>query len=142
MQESVSDPFGKALMAYYKGENVRCTIHRDDGHVDEHSMQGYFTQYKDWPRIEKQALCWVKGRVLDIGCGAGRHALWLQNRGFSVTAIDVSPTAIEVAKLRGVRDTRVMDARALDFPPGAFDTVILMGDNFGVAGGVMKLRIC
>lgn len=136
MPESLSDPFGKAFMAYHRGENAVFIIRRDDGYVDEQTLEGYFTEYEYWPPLEKEALAWVKGKVLDMGCGPGRHALWLQTKGFSVTGIDVSPMAVEVAMLRGVRDSRVMDARHLDFPPGSFDTVILMGNNLGVAGGI------
>jgi len=136
MSESVPDPFGKAFMAYYRGEKVSCIIRRDDGLVDEDDMEGYFKGYDDWFEPEKKALQRVHGRVLDVGCGPGRHLLWLQERGFTVTGIDVSPTAVEVARLRGARDCRVMDVRNLSFPPSSFDTIIMMGNNFGIAGGM------
>jgi len=136
MSTALSDPFGKAFMAYYRGEKVSCTIRRDDGYLDEDNMEGYFQGYDEWLEVEKKALQRVRGRVLDVGCGVGRHALWLQERGFTVTGIDISPLALEVARLRGVRDCRLMDVKKLDFPPSSFETVIMMGNNFGLAGNV------
>jgi ubiquinone/menaquinone biosynthesis C-methylase UbiE len=35
----------------------------------------YFAEYEDWPQVEQKAMEFVKGRVLDVGCGAGRHAI-------------------------------------------------------------------
>ena len=58
----------------------------------------YFAEFKDWPKIQKQAIKFAKGKVLDIGAGAGRVSLYLQKQGFDVTAIDNSPLAIKVCK--------------------------------------------
>ncbi len=74
----------------------------------------------------------VKGRVLDIGCGPGRHSLWLQERGFDVVAIDISPLVVRVAKARGVKISFIMAAQNLAFTPNSFDTVLLLGNNFGI----------
>jgi 2-polyprenyl-3-methyl-5-hydroxy-6-metoxy-1,4-benzoquinol methylase len=54
--------------------------------------------------IEQKALKLSKGKVLDIGAGAGSHSLYLQNeRNLDVTALDISPKSIEVCKLRGIK---------------------------------------
>jgi SAM-dependent methyltransferase len=50
----------------------------------------YFARVAEWPAVERRALRWVHGRVLDAGVGAGRAALELQRRGRSVVGIDVS----------------------------------------------------
>jgi len=131
---SFEKSFGKGLMAYLNGDRTPHRIHRDDGYVDEESFDAYFSEYDDWPQYEKNALREAKGTVLDIGCGAGRHTLWLQERGLQVTAIDVSPEAMEVAIRRGVRDCKLMSALQLSFEQTSFDTVLLLGNNFGVAG--------
>ncbi|MFB0551490.1 MAG: class I SAM-dependent methyltransferase [Nitrososphaeria archaeon] len=128
--------FGKALMAFYEGDPTPCNIQRDDGYTRQHDLALYFRVYEDWPDYEKSALEYVRGRVLDIGCGAGRHALYLQEKNFEVVAVDASPLAVEVARLRGVKDCSRMYALQLDFPPKSFDTVLLMGNNFGIAGNV------
>lgn len=112
-------------------------IRRDDGYFEkERFLDIVFSGYDKWDELERRALEHAKGRVLDVGCGAGRHSLWLQGKGFEVVAVDVSPLAVEVCKSRGVRDCRVMDATNLSFSPNSFDTILLMGNNFGVAGNV------
>lgn len=131
------DIFGKALMEYYEGTKPPLVIRRDDGHVEEERfIDIIFSDHDKWSECERKALEYVKGRVLDIGCGAGRHSLWLQEKDFKMVAIDLSPLAVEVSKLRGVKDCRVMNVRNLLFPPNSFDTILLMGNNFGVAGNV------
>src|SRR5262249_10650303 len=78
--------------------------------------------------------------VLDIGCGAGRVALYLQDRGHRVLAIDNSPLAIKVAKLRGVKQARVLSISEIQTLRGRFDTIVLYGNNFGLFGGRAKAR--
>lgn len=131
---SAFDTFGKWLMGYYLGDRTPVRIHRDDGYVDEASFDQYFAGYSDWPEYEKKALRYVRGKVLDIGCGAGRHSLWLQERGVEVVGIDVSRLAAEVAKLREVENCMVMSGLNMHFRPESFDTVLLLGNNFGIAG--------
>jgi SAM-dependent methyltransferase len=77
-------------------------------------------------------------RVLDVGCGAGRHALHLQSLGFEVVGIDRSPLAIEVCKRRGVKNVFVISIDELaggEVEIGAFDSVIMMGHNIGLLHG-------
>lgn len=138
----MTDAFGKALMAHFRGEEAEYLIERDDGYIDTFSYGAveYFVGYEDWPLHEREAALEARGRILDVGCGVGREALWLQGRGHEVVAIDISPLALEVSKARGVRDCRLMDVRDLDFPKGHFDTVVMFGNNFGIAGGIQETR--
>ncbi|ROO61949.1 methyltransferase family protein [Micromonospora sp. Llam0] len=69
------------------------------------------------------------GTALDLGCGAGGDTIWLAARGWRVTAVDISGTAVErvvaAADERGVGD-RVTGERhdlAHSFPAGTFDLV-------------------
>ena len=127
-------------MAYYEGGEKVHHIERDDGFLDPMETGYYFSGPETWSEGERASLMEVKGRVLDVGCGAGRTALLLQERGHEVVAIDVSPLTLEVSRLRGVRDCRFMDVRALDFPEAFFDTVVMYGNNFGIGGGVEETR--
>src|ERR671927_1466516 len=100
------DAYGEQLWSYFKtGEPRSEIIERDDGMLSAGQYGGklYFSEYKDWQKIEKEAMKFVRGRVLDIGCGAGRHSLYLQGKGFDVTGIDNAPGAIEVCKARGLK---------------------------------------
>jgi SAM-dependent methyltransferase len=74
----------------------------------------------------------LRGRVLDVGCGTGEHALMAAGRGLQATGIDAAPTAIRLAREKAAR--RSLDARfevwdALDLPAFGeqFDTVLDCG---------------
>lgn len=134
------DAFGHMLWAHYRGEKVFEIIERDDGYVDATDPSKYFSGYEDWPMIQKKAIEFVKGRVLDVGCGAGRHSIYLQNKGFDVLGIDVSPLAIKICELRGLKNAKVMAVEVLNFKPNSFDTIIMLGNNFGLFGDFKKAQ--
>lgn len=136
----VIDGFGLVYMAHYRGEPSDHVTERDDGYANEADGMYYFRSFDEWPEYERQAIQESRGRVLDVGLGAGRHSLWLQERGHEVVGIDVSPLALEVSRLRGVRDCRLMDVREMTFPDASFDTVIMLGANLGIMGDVDEVR--
>jgi SAM-dependent methyltransferase len=129
------DAFGQTLLDGADPEIVE----RDDGFVST-SMLNYFAPVRRWPTVERRALHWVRGRVLDVGVGAGRVALELQKRGLEVVAIDVSPGAVEVARRRGARDVRVLALEDVDGSLGPFDSLVMFGNNFGLFGSRAKAR--
>jgi SAM-dependent methyltransferase len=132
---SVADAFGQMLVDG-TGQEI---IERDDGFINASTM-GYFAPVARWPAVERRALRWVRGRVLDAGVGAGRAALELQRRGRSVVGIDVSPGAVEVARGRGVRDVRLLAFEDVDESVGHFDTIVMFGNNFGLFGSPSKAK--
>ncbi len=135
--KSIRDAYGRALLAQYEsGEPTAEFVERDDGYLDTGADPGaYFESYRAWPAAERRAVRFARGRVLDIGCGAGRHALYLQEKGFDVTGIDSSPGAIKVCKLRGLKKALVRSIAEINgFKPGSFDTVLMLGNNFGLFG--------
>ncbi|UCG36135.1 MAG: class I SAM-dependent methyltransferase [Candidatus Bathyarchaeota archaeon] len=136
------DAYGQEIWACYQGREVFEIVERDDGYVDPSALgpKTYFTKYRDWAPYHKQAMEFVKGSVLDIGCGAGRHSLYLQKEGFEVLGIDNSPLAIKVSKLRGLKKAEVMPIEDVSFKPGSIDTIIMMGNNFGLFGNFDKAR--
>jgi SAM-dependent methyltransferase len=114
-------------------------IERDDGFLDTAKLV-YFAPVTQWPAVERRALRWVRGRVLDAGLGAGRVALELQRRGRSVVGIDISPGAVEVAREQGVHDVRLLAFEEVDDSIGQFDTIVMLGNNFGLFGSPSKAR--
>src|SRR5215210_9345463 len=110
------DAYGQQLLAQYNNQTTTVEIiERDDDYIDTGSDPGlYFSEYKKWSPLEKRAVKLVKGRVLDIGSGAGRHALYLQGKGFDVTGIDNSPGAVEVCRLRGLKKALVRSVTDVD----------------------------
>jgi 2-polyprenyl-3-methyl-5-hydroxy-6-metoxy-1,4-benzoquinol methylase len=130
--ELEEDAFGQALLAHYKGKECLEVIERDDGYIEVMAASSYFTSYDEWPQHEKEALKHAYRRILDVGCGAGRHSLYLQEKGFDVMGIDISPLAIEICKLKGLKKARVMSIDKVEFGPDSFDTILMMWNNFGL----------
>lgn len=129
----IGDAFGMDLLAVLAGNQVFEIIERDDGNVDAVDMHSYFTTYEQWPQFERQAIALAKGKILDLGCGAGRHSLYLQEKGFLVTGIDAAPGAVETCRKRGMNDVRLLSTREIEKLQSArFDTVILFGNNLGL----------
>jgi SAM-dependent methyltransferase len=90
--------------------------------------------------MDRQAMAYVQGRVLDIGCGAGRHALYLQGQGFDALGIDNSPLAVEVCRRRGLLRAQVLPITQVSRALGSFDTILMMGNNFGLVGNPRRAR--
>jgi SAM-dependent methyltransferase len=135
------DLFSDALWDFFVYGKDDMHVERDDGLVRREDISWFFTTYRDFLTIEKNALKFARGRVLDVGCGAGRHSLYLQQKGFKVTALDVLLSIVELALVRGARDVRVGDAtRSLNFRDGEYDTIVLFGNNIGIAGTPKKLE--
>jgi len=138
-----SDPFGRMVWDYHDDELAEQPRHRrDDGEESEAPLEWYFSDHEDWPEVEHAAFADVRGRVLDAGCGAGRTALWLQERGYDVVGVDCSPGAVAVARDRGVENAIVGDMGDPGLFEDSFDTVLVAGQQVGVAGdrgGVREL---
>lgn len=137
------DAYGKQLLAQYVGQTPTAEIiERDDNLLLVGSAYGlYFSEFEEWSDIERKAIERARGKILDIGCGAGRHSLYLQNKGFDVTGIDNSPGAIKVCKLRGLKRAIVRPIQEIDkFKENSFDTILMLGNNFGLFGDAETAR--
>jgi SAM-dependent methyltransferase len=135
------DVFGRALRDWATGQTGPETLERDDGFTETgmgHEL--YVAECARWLGAERRALRHVVGRVVDVGCGAGRVALELQRRGHDVVGIDASPLAVRTARGRGVREAWCLSVDDLTARIGAFDTVVLFGNNFGIFGTPTRLR--
>jgi SAM-dependent methyltransferase len=129
------DAFGRLLLDYLEGRKAHEIIERSDGHIDAAGAKNYFEPFRRWLTVERRAMRFVRGRVLDVGVGAGRVALHLQERGHDVVGIDNSPLTVEVARRRGVKDARLVAFADIGPELGVFDTVVMMGNNFGLFAG-------
>jgi SAM-dependent methyltransferase len=134
------DAFGHVLMDAAAGRRVIEVVERDDGCVFAGDASYYLAPFRRWWPQERRAMRFVRGRVLDVGCGAGRVGLHLQNRGFDVVGIDVSPLAVRLARQRGAVDARVGTLDTAIDAGERFDTILLLGNNLGVLGGEQQGR--
>ncbi|MHA7836801.1 MAG: class I SAM-dependent methyltransferase [bacterium] len=137
-----AEPLAAALMDHHRtGRARRVQAWRADGVGFEIDTQEYFTLEGTLASLDRLAIERAQGRVLDVGAGAGRHALALQVRGLEVTAIDLSPLCTALCRERGVRHAQTLDVMTLDDPErlGRFDTILFGMQTIGLAGGVRPL---
>jgi SAM-dependent methyltransferase len=135
------DAYGVEMWDYFQGKESFEVIERDDGYLDISSeLKVYFSEYPDWPDYYKEAMPYIRGRVLDVGCGAGRICLYLQEKGHEVVGIDNSPKAIDVCQQRGVEDARLCSITQVGQHLGIFDTIVMLGNNFGLFGNFKRSR--
>jgi SAM-dependent methyltransferase len=130
-----ADVYGALLEDAVNGKGPREIVERDDGFIMTFDAGYLLEPFSKWSDSnERHAMRFVRGRVLDIGCGGGRVCLHLQERGLDVVGIDTSPGAVAVCNQRGVRDARVLSMESLDPSLGLFDTIVMLGQNFGMVG--------
>ncbi len=129
----MKDIFGTALLDYfhgnYSGDIITSTSISEE---DILPLPYLFRNFSEMPAIEQKALQLANGYVLDIGCGAGSHSLYLQEKGLDIMAIDLSPGAVEVAKLRGVQNASVTNV--FDLKDIKFDTILMLMNGAGILG--------
>jgi SAM-dependent methyltransferase len=128
------DAFGIALLDCFTGKNVPEIIERDDGLILLNKMSIYLDPPGAWSDLGRRAVAHARGRILDVGCGAGRHALFLQEKGFEVTGLDTSPGALEVAQKRGLRSTFLGTLEEHALTRLVYDTFLLLGGNLCLLG--------
>ena len=135
--QKMKDLFGKAILDYQIHNSPEDLITETSiSEADEMSVAYLFRSYAEMPKLEQKALQLAKGKVFDVGCGAGSHSLFLQEQGFDVTSIDISTNAIEACRLRGVKNARVQNV--LDIENEKFDTIILLMNGTGIFGTLVK----
>jgi len=135
------DAYGLEIAAAVNGARGYEIVERDDGLVQIGGpATQYLAGYADWPSHQQEAIRYVRGRVLDIGCGAGRHSLYLQERGHDVLGIDLSPKAIEVCRQRGLKRAQVLPITQVNSKLGRFETILMLGNNFGLFGNRRRAR--
>ncbi|MEO0045840.1 MAG: Ribosomal small subunit methyltransferase [Bacteroidota bacterium] len=129
----MKDLFGQAILDFQTNNTPEDLVTETNiSEADEMSVGYLFRHYNDMPKLEKKALQLAKGKILDVGCGAGSHSLYLQEKGFDVTAIDISPKAIKACQLRGVKNARVQSL--LEVGNEKFDTILLLMNGTGIFG--------
>lgn len=133
----MKDLFGNALLDYFNGNyTVDIFTSTNISEEDELPLPYLFRDFEDMPPLEQKTMQLAKGKVLDVGCGAGSHSLYLQTQGLDVKAIDVSKGAIEVTKKRGVKNAQLLSI--LD-ETETFDTILLMMNGTGIFQELSKV---
>ncbi|MCX6221910.1 MAG: class I SAM-dependent methyltransferase [Bacteroidia bacterium] len=134
------DPIGKAVHDYFNGIVGDSILVRTDIAEDETLSPGYFFRtFDQMPLQEQEALKRCKGKILDIGAGAGAHSVWLKEKGLEVVSIDISPLSCEVMRKRGL--TNVLCGNIYSLTDQKFDTILLLMNGAGVAQTLPGLSV-
>ena len=132
------DPIGFAIQEYAKKKRPEDIIVSSDICEDDIiPVEVLFRSFDEMPEIEKQALSRVKGKVLDAGAGAGVHALYLQDSGFKVDAIDVSEGAVNYMKSVGLNASKT---NFFSIKDKKYDTILMLMNGIGIAGKLSNLE--
>lgn len=135
-----ADPMGAAIYDYYtNGSVATLVVHSSMFEDDEIPVEDLFREIGDMPELERVALEQARGRILDAGAGSGCHSIALKEMGKTSVAIDISPLAVEVMKLRG------LDARKINLYDGSFnekfDTVLMLMNGTGIIGTLDNMPV-
>lgn len=134
----MKDLLGKAILDFQTNNNPENVITETTiSEPDEMAIAYMFRDFNEMPKLEKQALKLAKGKILDVGCGAGSHALYLKDKGFEVLPIDISENAIKACQLRGLENAVVQDV--LELNDQKFDTILLLMNGTGIFGKLNKV---
>jgi len=125
------DPIGMAVLDYLDGKTetniiAACSVAEDDIIPPSY----FFRTYAKTSELERLALHHVVGKVLDIGAGAGCHSLYLQEKGFDVTALDVSPGAVKAMERQGIKQAHHADV--MQWQSGPYDTLLMLMNGIGL----------
>jgi SAM-dependent methyltransferase len=128
-----TDPLGLALEAFLSGRtDAKITVHSDFTEDEFIPVNYLFREEQELPELERLALKECRGTILDIGAGAGSHALLLQEKGLDVTAVDISAKAVEVMQQRGVAKARCIDI--FELKNEKYDTLLMLMNGIGLVG--------
>jgi SAM-dependent methyltransferase len=127
------DVFGRALLDWAMGGLEPEVLEREDGFAQVGAgPDAYLSDFPGWPAAERKSVRYMRGRVMDLGCGAGRVALELQRRSVDVVGVDASPLAAKAAGMRGVNEVWSVRIEDLGSRIESFDSIVLFGNNFGI----------
>lgn len=137
----MKDLMGQAIWDFYHNQSPENLLTETSiSEIDDLPVDYLFRDFDEMNLLEQKALELSKGKVLDIGAGAGSHSLYLQDeKGLDVLALDFSPKSIEVCQLRGVKNTVCLDI--LQFSGETYDTVLLLMNGTGIFQTLDKIDL-
>ena len=134
------DVYGEALEEYYKKQELSTPLflHSTYGDIEEMPIEVFFRSEEDFPELEFIALSLCDGEVLDVGAGVGSHALYLQEKGTHVTALEISQTACNIMQQRGVQ--HILQDDFFNIQDKKYDTLLFLMNGIGLAESIEGFR--
>src|SRR5690606_4090594 len=137
-EKKYGDPIGHAIREYADKRRPEDIIVSSDICEDDIiPLEVLFRKYDEMPAIEQKALALAKGRVLDVGAGAGIHASYLQDMGLKVDCIDISEGAVQFLKSNGLNAERM---NFFSLKDKKYDTILMLMNGIGIAGQLSNLE--
>lgn len=137
----MKDLFGQAILDYQTNNSPEDLYTETSiSELDVMPINYLFRDYDEMPLLEQKALDLTKGKTLDVGCGAGSHSLYLQEKEVEVSAIDISPKAIEACRLRGLKNVKVQNFLELD-ETEKFDTILFLMNGTGIFQNLVLINV-
>ncbi len=134
------DIIGNACQDYFNhpDDNLNIEVWSDIAETDFIPVNYLFRPFKEMPVLEQNALQGCRGKILDIGAGAGSHALWLQQKNLNVSALEVSAGACKVMQQRGVQ--QILREDFFELPESSkYDTLLMLMNGIGIVGTINRL---
>ncbi|TCV10347.1 methyltransferase family protein [Sphingobacterium alimentarium] len=134
------DVSGEALAEYFEKQELSTPLflHSTYGDIEEMPIEVFFRDPEEFPELEFIALSLCDGKVLDVGAGVGAHALYLQQKDFDVTALEISATACTIMQQRGVQ--KIVQKNFYNLKDAQYDTLLFLMNGIGLAGTVDGFR--
>lgn len=134
------DVYGEALAEYFEKQELATPLylHSTYGDIEEMPVEVFFREADEFPELEFIALSLCDGKVLDVGAGVGAHALYLQEKDFNVTALEISQTACNIMQQRGVQN--IVQEDFYHLKNQQFDTLLFLMNGIGLAATVEGFR--
>lgn len=136
---ALRDAMGAAIDEYQRtGRAAKLRVLSTMFDEDEIPVSHLFRTVDEMPELEQKALQMATGKILDVGAGAGCHAIALQEQGADVTAIDISELSCEAMRNRGIRQVQcinLFDKRL----SGPFDTILMLMNGTGIVGKLKQM---
>ncbi len=137
------DIIGQAGIDYWNNKvpkDVEIKVWSDIAEIDVLPVNYLFRSFHEMPCLEQKALMLSRGEILDVGAGMGSHALYLQNKGKNVTAMDISPLACEVMRTRKIK--KVINDNFFSWEgQQKFDTILMLMNGIGICGTIQGLEL-
>lgn len=133
----MKDVHGEAIFDFYKGDHsVVLKTYNSYGEPEEMPVEVFFRDHQDFTDMENLAITRCEGKVLDVGAGAGAHALFMQAFEMDTTALENSPGCIKTLRHSGM--TKIVEE---DFfaHKGKYDTLLFLMNGLGLAGKLDNL---
>ena len=134
----IGDPVGAGILEYsIRKKPFDIIVSSKICEDDIIPIEILFRKYEQMPEIEQVAIERSKGKVLDVGAGAGVHSLELFDRGMDVFPIEISEGAVNYMKQMGLNARKVNFFNVKD---EKYDTILMLMNGIGIAGKLSNLE--